>query len=89
MQKELPQTAFQTFRDPAGSLELRPDGAYRTIRSPEAEEILAFLATPLAAQLVAQGRLSASTVVPLETDPETDPDDTAVELAQGNARVSR
>ena len=77
MQRELRQTTFQTFRDPAGSLELRPDGAYRTIRSPEAEEILAFLATPLAAQLVEQGRLSASTVVPLESNPETDPDDNA------------
>jgi SAM-dependent methyltransferase len=69
---ELRQTAFQTFRDPAGSLELRPDAAYRSIRSPEAEEILAFLATPLATQLAEQGRLSASTVLPLETDPDDD-----------------
>jgi SAM-dependent methyltransferase len=75
MQGELYQTAFQTFRDPAGSLELRPDGAYRTIRSPEAEEILAFLATPLATQLVEQGRLSASTVLPPDTaiDPAAAP----------------
>jgi SAM-dependent methyltransferase len=72
MQKKLRQTTFQTFRDPAGSLELRPDGAYRTIRSPEAEEILAFLATPLAAQLVEQGRLSASTVVAQDAEPDED-----------------
>jgi SAM-dependent methyltransferase len=70
MQEELRQMAFQTFRDPAGSLELRPDGAYRSIRSPEAEEILAFLATPLATQLVAQGRLSASTIVPHGAEPD-------------------
>ena len=77
MQAELRQTAFQTFRDPAGSTSnSRPDGAYRSIRSPEAEEILAFLATPLAAQLVEQGCLSASTVLPPETDPETNPSTT-------------
>ena len=63
MQLESSPPAFQSFRDPAGTLELRPDAAYRRVRSPEAEEILAFLATPLAAQLVEQGRLSASTLV--------------------------
>jgi SAM-dependent methyltransferase len=68
MQATLSPPAFQTFRDPAGSLELRADAAYRRVRWPEANEILAFLATPLADQLVEQGRLSASTVVPLETD---------------------
>jgi SAM-dependent methyltransferase len=70
MQETLPSPAFQTFRDPAGSLELRADAAYRSIRSPEAEEILAFLATPLAAQLVEQRRLIASLVLPSEPDPE-------------------
>jgi hypothetical protein len=80
MQLESSQPVFQSFRDPAGSLELRPDAAYRRVRSPEAEEILAFLATPLAAQLVEQGRLSASVLVSRETIPadtastQTDPD---------------
>jgi hypothetical protein len=51
-----------TFRDPAGSVELRPDGAYRTIHAPFDAEILDFLATPFASQLVAEGRLVASEV---------------------------
>jgi SAM-dependent methyltransferase len=55
--------ALPTFRDPAGSVEVRPDGAYRSIRSPFDAEILAFLATPLAAELVAQGRLVGSEAV--------------------------
>ena len=55
--------ALPTFRDPAGSIEVRPDGAYRSVRAPFDAEILAFLATPLAKDLVAQGRLVASEVV--------------------------
>lgn len=57
-----------TFRDPAGSVELRPDGAYRSIRAPFDAEILAFLALPLASQMVADGRLVASEVI---SDEET------------------
>ncbi|WP_158792966.1 class I SAM-dependent methyltransferase [Granulicella sp. L60] len=52
-----------TFRDPAGSVELRSDGAYRSIHAPFDQDILAFLATPLANELVAQGRLVASEIV--------------------------
>jgi SAM-dependent methyltransferase len=55
--------ALSTFRDPAGSVELRPDGAYRSIRPPFDADILAFLALPIAAELVEQGRLVASEVV--------------------------
>jgi SAM-dependent methyltransferase len=55
--------ALPTFRDPAGSVEIRPDGAYRSIRPPFDTEILAFLALPLARELVEQGRLVASEVV--------------------------
>ncbi|MEO6981516.1 MAG: class I SAM-dependent methyltransferase, partial [Edaphobacter sp.] len=57
-------SALPTFRDPAGSVEIRPDGAYRSIRAPYDAEILAFLALPLATKLVADGRLIASEVVP-------------------------
>lgn len=53
-----------TFRDPAGSLEVRADGAYRSIHSPFDVEILEFLGLPFASELVAQGRLVASEVVP-------------------------
>ncbi|WP_433984387.1 hypothetical protein RBB78_05445 [Tunturiibacter empetritectus] len=63
MAKLLSLPALPTFRDPAGSIEVRPDGAYRSIRAPFDEEILAFLATPLASEMVAQGRLVASEVV--------------------------
>jgi SAM-dependent methyltransferase len=52
-----------TFRDPAGSVEIRPDGAYRSIRAPFDAEILAFLALPFASELVADGRLVASEVI--------------------------
>jgi hypothetical protein len=52
-----------TFRDPAGSVEMRRDGAYRTVRAPFDTEILDFLALPIASELVAQGRLVASEVV--------------------------
>ena len=50
--RELP-----TFRDPAGIVEIRPDGAYRSIRAPFDTEILEFLALPIATKLVEQGRL--------------------------------
>ena len=55
--------ALPTFRDPAGSVEIRPDAAYRSIRAPFDAEILAFLALPIASELVEQGRLVASEVV--------------------------
>ena len=55
--------ALPTFRDPAGSVEIRPDGAYRSIRAPFDAEILDFLALPIAAELVEQGRLVDSKVV--------------------------
>src|ERR1700733_5460573 len=55
--------ALPTFRDPAGSVEVRPDGAYRSVRAPFDAEILSFLKLPLASELVAQGRLVASEVV--------------------------
>jgi SAM-dependent methyltransferase len=57
-----------TFRDPAGSVELRPDGAYRTIHAPYDAEIQEFLALPFASQLVAEGRLVASEVVTQTAD---------------------
>jgi SAM-dependent methyltransferase len=52
-----------TFRDPAGSVEMRPDGAYRSVHAPFDEEILEFLALRLAEKLVEQGRLIGSEVV--------------------------
>jgi SAM-dependent methyltransferase len=55
--------ALPTFRDPAGSVEIRQDGAYRSIRAPFDAEILSFLALPIATELVEQERLVASTVV--------------------------
>jgi SAM-dependent methyltransferase len=55
--------SLPTFRDPAGSIEIRADGAYRSIRAPFDAEILEFLALPLASKLVAQERLIASKVV--------------------------
>src|SRR5690348_4443255 len=53
-------SSLPTFRDPAGSVEIRPDGAYRTIHTPYDKEIIDFLALPLASELVESGRLVAS-----------------------------
>ena len=58
---------LKTFRDPAGQLELRADAAYRTVRPPHDQEILAFLDTPLAQRLVAEGKLIGSTVIEAPT----------------------
>ena len=55
--------SLPTFRDPAGSVEIRQDGAYRSIVAPFDAEILEFLALPLAKKLVAEGRLVASEVM--------------------------
>jgi SAM-dependent methyltransferase len=55
--------SLPTFRDPAGSVEIRPEGAYRSIRAPFDAEILAFLALPIATELVEQGKLVASEIV--------------------------
>jgi SAM-dependent methyltransferase len=63
MAELLTMPALPTFRDPAGSVEIRRDGAYRSICAPFDAEILEFLALPLASELVAQGRLIASEVV--------------------------
>jgi SAM-dependent methyltransferase len=57
-----------TFRDPAGSVELREDGAYRSIHPPFDAEILEFLALPFASELVAEGRIVASEVVSAASD---------------------
>ena len=56
-------SALPTFRDPAGSVEVRADGAYRSIHPPFDVEILEFLALPFASELVAQGRLVGSEVL--------------------------
>ncbi len=63
MAELLTMPSLSTFRDPAGSVEIRPNGAYRSIRAPFDAEILEFLALPLASELVAEGRLVASEVV--------------------------
>jgi len=59
-----------TFRDPAGSLELRADGAYRQVRSPFEGELLALLELPFFQRIVASGRLVASEVVSRPSDSE-------------------
>ncbi len=60
MAKLLSIPPHTTFRDPAGSVEVRRDGAYRSIHTPFDAEILAFLALPVASELVAEGRLIGS-----------------------------
>ena len=52
-----------TFRDPAGSVEVRPDAVYRAIHPPHGAEMLSFLQTPLCAGLVRDGRLIETEVL--------------------------
>ena len=63
MPELLTMSPLPTFRDPAGSVEVRPEGVFRSIRSPFDAEILEFLRLPLASELVAQGKLVGSEVV--------------------------
>ncbi len=63
MPELLTMPSLPTFRDPAGSVEIRRDGVYRTVRPPFDADILEFLALPVASEMVAQGRLVGSEVV--------------------------
>lgn len=58
------EAPHRTFRDPAGSLEIRPDGVFRSIAPAYAAEVRRFLAHPLAQNFIAKGRLIASEVQP-------------------------
>jgi SAM-dependent methyltransferase len=60
MTAELP-AALETFRDPAGSLKIEGDIVRRRVNPELAAASLDFLASPLAAELVAQGKLVATT----------------------------
>lgn len=51
-----------TFRDPAGSLKIRQDGAHRVVRAPYDAEVQVFLDLPFAKELVRSGRLIASEI---------------------------
>jgi SAM-dependent methyltransferase len=66
----LTSPVFSTFRDPAGSVQIRADGVYRQVRPPYDVEILSFLDTSLAVKLVQEGRLIASEVLVGDEDEE-------------------
>jgi SAM-dependent methyltransferase len=70
MYDQNPASSQRTFRDPAGSIEIRPDGAYRQVNPAYASDALAFLGRPIASRLVSAGHLISSTV--LEAAPEQD-----------------
>jgi SAM-dependent methyltransferase len=76
----------RTFRDPAGSVEIRPDGAYRHVHPVYAPDTLAFLGLPLASHLVTSGQLISSKV--LEADPFSEQDAAAQPLVLYHPRVS-
>lgn len=62
--KELASSfSHRTFRDPAGSVEIRTDGVFRSVQESYAAELAAFLDTPLSLALVASGQLVSSEVV--------------------------
>ncbi len=59
----VPPRAQRTFRDPAGSVELRANGAFRFIQPAFEGELLEFLTSSLAPELVKGGRLVSSEVL--------------------------
>jgi 2-polyprenyl-3-methyl-5-hydroxy-6-metoxy-1,4-benzoquinol methylase len=63
MEEETASSPHRTFRDPAGSLEVRSDGVFRLVREAFAADVLAFLQSPLAATLVADRSLVASEIL--------------------------
>ena len=63
MYEQLAASSQRTFRDPAGSIEIRPDGAYRQVNPAYASDALAFLGRPIASRLVSAGQLISSTVL--------------------------
>ena len=65
MERRLP-CLLPTFRDPAGSLELRDDVAIRLVRPPFDQPLLEFLRTEQARSLVEEGRLVATEVTGTE-----------------------
>jgi SAM-dependent methyltransferase len=69
MSELLSTRSLPTFRDPAGSVEIRRDGVYRSVRAPFDAAMLEFLALPIAGEMVEQGRLVASETISL-TDGE-------------------
>jgi 2-polyprenyl-3-methyl-5-hydroxy-6-metoxy-1,4-benzoquinol methylase len=54
----------RTFRDPAGSVQIRPEGVFREVHPAYSVDLLVFLNSPLAARLVSAGHLIASEVSP-------------------------
>jgi SAM-dependent methyltransferase len=63
MDGEPASSPHRTFRDPAGSLEVRPEGVFRLVREPYTADILEFLNGSLAMELVASGQLVSSEVL--------------------------
>src|ERR1700727_1781961 len=63
MDGEPASSPHRTFRDPAGSLEVRPEGVFRLVREPYTADILEFLNGSLATELVARGELVSSEVL--------------------------
>ena len=61
--EELIPSSQSTFRDPAGTLQVTLDGAFRSVAGSHAPAMLAFLETPFAARLVANGLLIPSEVL--------------------------
>ena len=56
----------RTFRDPAGWVEVHPDAVYRFLQPAAQAEILEFISSPMAAELVCSGKLVATEILSLE-----------------------
>ena len=68
MARDMASDVHRTFRDPAGSVELRPEGVFRTVHGNRALDIREFLQSPLQAALVSEGLLVGSEILPSSPD---------------------
>ncbi|CAN5403956.1 nodulation protein NoeA [soil metagenome] len=73
MQEQLSASPQRTFRDPAGSIEVRSDGAFRSVHPSYATDMLAFLDEPIAAGLVSAGLLISTTVIEVAEERSPEP----------------
>jgi SAM-dependent methyltransferase len=88
MYEQSAASSQRTFRDPAGSIEIRPDGAYRQVNPAYASDALAFLGRPIASRLVSAGHLISSTVLTESAFEATAPDYGTQPLLLHHPRVS-
>ena len=62
IQAEAVSSLHKTFRDPAGSVNIRANGVYRSVQASRAAEVIDFLGSTLASKLTATGQLISAEI---------------------------